>query len=107
MKALLWFIALGLVVANVAAFLAGTRSGLGGMITVDVLAVLTMGAVGTIWYARRLARPVALRAARAAERADDLAVDIAAQGLKAGRKISSAAKTFADRVRERAGRNAT
>jgi len=89
------------------AFLAGTREGLSGMITIDLPVVLTACALGGIWLVRRLERPPTARAVYVAERAEDLVVDVVAQRLKVSRKITDAAKTFAGRVRERADRNAT
>ena len=102
MQALLWFIGVGLVAANLAAASWGPAAGIRGMVTVDVLAVIAIAVVLVMRLLRRAAQPTQRVVSALSYQADEIAVDVAARGLRAGRKINSAAKTFADRVRKRA-----
>lgn len=72
------------------------------MVAIDVLAVVSATTIFAIWIIRRAALPARRAASLLSERADDIAVDVAARGLRAGRKLNSTAKIFAERVRERA-----
>lgn len=75
MQALGWFIGTGLVAANLTAITWGTWSGIQGMVTIDVLAVISVTTIFAIWIIRRAAQPARRAASLLPERADDIAVD--------------------------------
>jgi hypothetical protein len=102
MQALFWFIGVGLVAANLAAANWGPPTGIRGMVTIDILAAIAIAIVLVARLLRRAARPAQRVVSALSNQADEIAVDVAARGLRAGRKINGAAKTFADRVRKRA-----
>jgi hypothetical protein len=57
MKAILTFIGFGILAANLAAIGFGTRRGIGGMLTIDVLSAVLVCFIGAIWLGRRMIRP--------------------------------------------------
>jgi hypothetical protein len=57
MKAILMCIGFGILAANIAAIGAGTRQGIGGMLTIDALCVAAVCVIGTIWLAHRMGGP--------------------------------------------------
>jgi hypothetical protein len=102
MKTLLFAVGLGILIANAAAVIAGTRQGIGGMLTIDVLCVVTLCVVGAIWLALQMIGPAHKSTKTLSARAEGAAVNVGARGLRAGRRINQFAKRFADRVRDRA-----
>lgn len=103
MRAILIFIALGIAAGNLAAIVGGTRAGIAGMLTVDILSAIAVCVIGVIWIGRRRFGATKKTGNALSARAGDVVVDIGAMGLKLGRRISSNKKLLADRIRERAG----
>lgn len=102
MKAILTCIGFGILAANIAAIGAGTRQGIGRMLTIDALSVAAVCVIGAIWLARRMGGPARKSAELLSTRADNAAVDVGARGLMLARRLRSNTKRFADRVRARA-----